>query len=155
MKKQNKSSLGVTMLEIMLVLAIAAMVIVMSVRYYRTTSGNQQSNAVLQMIQAIQANADVLSQESGTYNAPAATAATTANIAPMMPSGSMAAPWGDTVTVTDAAASSYKVTFPNMPNAVCVGVYPRIAGNTTNYSGLASDCTAAAGRADFSYTFTK
>jgi type II secretory pathway component PulJ len=48
MKKQARSILGVTLLEIMLVLAVAAMIIIMSVRYYESANSSQQANATLQ-----------------------------------------------------------------------------------------------------------
>ena len=69
MKRFAKSMLGVTLLEIMLVLAIAAMIIVMSVRYYQSASASQQVNAVLQQIQGITAAADGLAQATGSYSA--------------------------------------------------------------------------------------
>ncbi len=44
------SVLGVTLLEIMLVLAIAAMVVVMSIRYYQAARASQQANDVLELL---------------------------------------------------------------------------------------------------------
>jgi len=47
MMKSRRMS-GVTLLEIMLVLAVAAMVIVMSIRYYRNATNSQNSNVIIQ-----------------------------------------------------------------------------------------------------------
>ena len=60
MKKFVKTA-GVTLLEVMLVLAIAAMIIVMSVRYYQSTNAANQANTVVQQITSIVAAADSLS----------------------------------------------------------------------------------------------
>ena len=52
MMRSRKSS-GATLLEVMLVLAVAAMVIVMSIRYYKNAQNSQNVNAILAQIQAI------------------------------------------------------------------------------------------------------
>ena len=58
---------GVTLLEIMLVLAIAAIIIVLSVRYYQTTTTAQQANAFLAQLQAIQTAVDQLAESTHSY----------------------------------------------------------------------------------------
>ena len=58
---------GVTLLEIMLVLAIAAMIIVMSVRYYQSTTNAQQANAFVAQMQAIAAAMDQLAESTHSY----------------------------------------------------------------------------------------
>src|SRR5690348_8673772 len=110
--KRLSSLLGVTLLEIMLVLAIAAMVIVMSVRYYQSASSSQQTNAVLSQIQAITAAADSLAQGTGTYSA-----ATTSNITALMPANGMVPPWGGPSITVSAATSSYTASIPGMPGS--------------------------------------
>ena len=65
MKRSLSSILGVTLLEIMLVLAIAAMIIVMSIRYYQSANASSQANALMQQIQAITAAADNIAQGAG------------------------------------------------------------------------------------------
>ena len=58
MKKTVKSMLGVTLLEIMLVLAIAALVIVMSIRFYQSAADSNKVNAGLNTIQGVVAAAE-------------------------------------------------------------------------------------------------
>ena len=89
MKRFIKSMLGVTLLEIMLVLAIAAMIIVMSVRYYQSASANQQANSLLQQLQAITAIADGIGQSANSYSG-----VNTNSVKVMMPNQSMNTPWG-------------------------------------------------------------
>ena len=60
-------SKGVTLLEIMLVLAIAAIIIVMSVRYYQSTTNAQQAHAFIAQMQAIQAALDQTAEATHTY----------------------------------------------------------------------------------------
>src|SRR5260221_6708582 len=100
MKKFAKSMLGVTLLEIMLVLAVAAMIIVMSVRYYQSATASQSTNNMLEEMQAITAAADGLAQGTGTYSA-----ATGSNVRPLMQNNSLATPWGTTITITGATTS--------------------------------------------------
>lgn len=146
MKKFAKSVLGVTLLEIMLVLAIAAMIIVMSVRYYQSATTNQQVNAALQMVQGIVSSADSLAQASGSYSA-----ATQASVFQLMGSstGTMNTPWGTAVTITGQSGSTYTVTFPNTPAAVCLLLAPRLAANK-KFTTISS---CGAGAAPFTYTY--
>lgn len=149
MKKAIKSVLGVTLLEIMLVLAIAAMIIVMSVRYYQSASANQQANGALQMIQGIAAAADSLAQGSGSYNG---TGVTAAAIQTLMPNNSMQLPWGTTATWSGTSATQYTVTFPSMPAQVCQKVSTSVAGNPK--IAVTSGACGTSGSGNFSYTYT-
>lgn len=137
MKKFAKSMLGVTLLEIMLVLAIAAMIIVMSVRYYQSATANQQSNAVLQMVQGVTAAADSLSQATGSY-----ATITDAQIQSLMPNRLMTTPWGSTIAISNPTANTYTVTIPSTPAAVCVNLVSRLAANT-KYTTLSPATPAA------------
>ena len=148
MRRFAKSILGVTLLEIMLVLAIAAMIIVMSVRYYQSASSNQQANAALEMIQGIAAAADGLAQSTGAYNG---ATVTTANIQQLMPNNSLGTPWGTTATFTPTSATVYTVSLPNTPAAVCPQLNSRLSANP-KYTVTSGACGAAA--ATFTYTYT-
>jgi Tfp pilus assembly protein FimT len=143
MKRFGKSMLGVTLLEIMLVLAIAAMIIVMSVRYYQSASANQQANSALQMIQGITASADGLAQGTGSYST-----ISTSSVQALMPNKSMMTPWGGTITVAAQGATSYTVTIDQMPEAVCLQLKSRMASNT-KYTAISS----CSGVTTFSYTY--
>ena len=150
MKRFSKSVLGVTLLEIMLVLAIAAMVIVMSVRYYQSATASQQTNATLELIQAITAAADNLSQSTGTYSG-----VSTATVAPLLPGGgtTITTQWGTNIGIV-GAASSYVVTIGTVPAQVCPLLVSRLSANKNFKStpATAAACTGAA--ADVTYTYT-
>lgn len=147
MRRFSKSMLGVTLLEIMLVLAIAAMIIVMSVRYYQSATSSQQSNAVLQQVQALTAAADGLSQSSGSY-----AGVTSAAVGPLLPANGLQTPWGTTITITPST-SSYTVNIPGVPTGVCPLLVSKLGANA-HYSAL-SPATAGAcsGVGTVSYTY--
>ena len=137
MKNFIKNILGVTLLEIMLVLAIAAMVIVMSVRYYQSANASQQTNTVLSQITSIVAAADSLAQPTGSY----ATSVTTAKVQAILPANSMTTPWGTAITISAPAASSYTINIPSMPADVC----PLVTGKlgTNNHFTVITACAAS------------
>lgn len=147
MKKLAKSVLGVTLLEIMLVLAIAAMVIVMSVRYYQSANASQQANNALNMIQGISAAADSLAQGSGSY---VTGGVSTATVQRLMPSNTLTSPWGSAITVTAGSATQYTVTIPSTPPNVCPLIVSRL-GASPKFTAVTA-CSATA-TTNISYTY--
>jgi len=125
MRRSLRSVLGVTLLEIMLVLAIASLIILMSVRYYQSTTTASQTQQVIGMISAITATADnlALGSTDGYVNV------TDANIQASAGSAALVTPWGGTATITSSNATSYIVTIPTVPAAVCTTVKLKIVGN--------------------------
>lgn len=147
MKRFAKSVLGVTLLEIMLVLAIAAMIIVMSVRYYQSANASQQATQVLNQIQAIFASADALSQGTGSYSG-----VNSASLAPLLSnSGGLTTPWGATMTVS-ASTNNFTITIPKTPAAVCGLLQGRLQGDV-HYSNVTT-CTGTTAQT-FKYTYTE
>jgi len=145
MKRLARSVPGVTLLEVMLVLAIGAMIIVMSVRYYQSATASQQANVVVQKIAAIIAAADSLSMSSGSY-----TGVTDANVGGLLSaSGGLRTPWGTSISVV-GAATSYTVTIPGTPASVCGILWGQLVGDprVTN----PSTC-GATGTTEFKYTY--
>lgn len=136
MKHSQRNYLGVTLLEIMLVLAIAAMIIVMSIRYYASATSSQQANAILEQIQGITAAADSLAQGTGTYSS-----LSTSTVASIMPAkNGMTQPWGGSITIT-AGTSSFTMTLTEVPIAVCPVLVSRLKANTKYTPG---SCTSNA-----------
>jgi type II secretory pathway pseudopilin PulG len=124
MKSPMKSQAGATLLETLLVLAVAAMVIVMSIRYYQTAQNSQNSNLVLQEIQNIIAAADSLASSGNTY-----TAATSAAIAAVAGSVNMTTPWGTPIKTT-ATSSTVAITPGAMPSGVCELVKSKVTASS-------------------------
>lgn len=125
MNKSTKSMFGATLLEIMLVLAVAAMIIVMSVRYYQSANQGQQSNAFVEQIQGITATVESVAQSGGGY-----TAATLAAITPLLPASAFTAPWGGALQYAPSS-TGYVVTLSPAPStAVCSLVQARLQSDT-------------------------
>lgn len=139
-KKTMKVMSGVTLLEIMLVLAIAAMIIVMSIRYYQSASASQQANQVMDQIQAIAAAADSLSQATGSYSN-----IRTSTISPLLGTNGLALPWGGTMTYT-YSAPGYTIALGSVPTAVCSLLQARVQINR--------HFTASGGCGSLSFVYT-
>ncbi len=125
MKRFSKSMLGVTLLEIMLVLAIAAMIIVMSIRYYQAANQSQQANSFLEQVQGITATVESLAIGSGTYST-----ITTANLQTMLPGGVSAlnAPWGGAITFT-ANTNGFTLAVPAPSTPTCTLITKQLSVN--------------------------
>lgn len=114
MDRYIRSTRGVTLLEIMLVLAVAAMVIVLSVRYYQSASTSQQANTAVSELQAIAGAADSLAQAKGTFSQ-----VTTSKLQTILPATGFNTPWGTAITVS-GGASTLTITFAGTtPPGVC------------------------------------
>ncbi len=139
----NKSIAGVTLLEIMLVLAIAAMIIVMSVKYYQSASSSQSTNSAMQSIQSLTAAADGIAQGTGTY-----TSANSTNIKNVAGSTALNLPWGASITI-NPSAGSYTVNLPSTPANVCNSLTFKLKANS-HYTNI-SACGTGPGA--FGYTY--
>ncbi len=137
MKRTYKSMMGVTLLEIMLVLAIAALVIVMSIRFYQSASTSNKVNAAVSQIQGIVAAVEnYANANSGSY------AVDNTKLAPYLPGGSSTVnnPWGATVTISGTAgASTYTITYGT---AIEKNACDMLTGNLKNSAklSLGGDC---------------
>ncbi len=134
MKRFSKSMLGVTLLEIMLVLAIAAMIIVMSIRYYQAANQSQQANSFLEQVQGITATVESLAIGSGTYST-----ITVTNLQTMLPGGANAlnAPWGGAITFAPAA-NGFTLTVPAPSTPTCTLITKQLSVN--NHYVVSATC---------------
>lgn len=139
MNRSLKSSLGVTLLEIMLVLAIAAMVIVMSIRYYQSASTNQKINTTVNNVTGIIAAAESFLQSKGTF-----TGMKDADIMPYLPGGVMPnSGWGGAMSVTGESDVSYTIKMPKPPTDGCSRLTSLMGAGGTGAKNVSinSDCT--------------
>ncbi len=116
MRRSVKSALGVTLLEIMLVLAIAAMVVVMSIRYYQSATTNQKVSSTINGIIAVMAAGENYLSSNGSF-----TGMADANITPYMPGNKMPVTgWAGVMSVSAGAqGDTYTIAIPNVPAGVC------------------------------------
>lgn len=137
MKRSFKSMLGVTLLEIMLVLAIAAMVIVMSIRYYQSASTNQKINAAVNTVVAIVAAGENYLSANGGF-----TGISPSQVAPYLPGGSMPkSPWGGAITMGASSSTSYTFDIPNTTAGTCIQINNLLKGNTKISASGTTTCT--------------
>jgi hypothetical protein len=95
----------------MLVLAIAAMVVVMSIRYYQSATTNQKVATTLNNITAIIAAGENYFSSQGTF-----VGIVDANITPYMPGNAMPiSGWGGPMVVNGGTPTSYTINIPNIP----------------------------------------
>jgi len=148
MTQSRKSIYGATLLEGMLYLSIAALIIIMSIKYYRTATASKQSNDAMSIVQAIVSMADSMAMSTGSYSTGGLT---TAAVDTMLPNNGTV-PWGSgTVTLT-ASSNSYTVTLPGMPADVCTLFNAKLKGDTVHYS--TSTACPSSGTVAFAYTYT-
>jgi len=125
MKKSVKSMLGVTLLEVMLVLAIAAMIIVMSIRYYQQAGTSNQVNQTMSEVISIASAADGLYQGTGSY-----AAASNAVISPITGASTLVTPWGAAITVAGTATTVTMTFAVAASTAVCPLLTAKIRQNS-------------------------
>jgi type II secretory pathway pseudopilin PulG len=146
MKKslQATNILGVTLLEIMLVLAIAAMVIVMSIRYYQSASNNQKINAALNVITSV-----VAASES-VFGAKGSLLTVSTDITPYLPNNRLPfSPWGGDITFEDPHTTDYKFVL-HVPTTVCPALLALVQQN----SKLTNSNCSTAGQIDVKVDMT-
>lgn len=141
MKRSLKSIAGVTLLEIMLVMAIASMVIIMSIRYYQSATSAQQVNSVLEQLQGVVAAADGLSQGSGSYTS-GLTGSPSSVITPLLPKNGLIAPWGGAITFGATTPNTFSMTVNGTPAGVCGLLKAKLISNA--HFGVATACSATA-----------
>ena len=125
MKGFAKSVLGVALLEVLLVLAIAAMLIVLSVRYYQSVVANKQVEAIMAQFKAIISAADGIAQSSGSYST-----VTQSALDRLLPENTLITPWGTSIFVSNQGGSVLYINSDgNVPSEVCPILYEKLAAN--------------------------
>lgn len=148
MKRSFKAILGVTLLEIMLVLAIAAMVIVMSIRYYQSASSSQQTNMIIQQIQGIISAVDGVTQGTGTYQS-----VNNSTISAILPATGLTAPWGGAITVNGVSATTFTIAIANVPSQVCPLLVGKLTSTNAHLTLSSGACPAGTGTTSLTYTY--
>jgi uncharacterized protein (UPF0333 family) len=141
--------LGVTLLEVLLVLAVAALIIVMSVRYYQSANISQQANSVLSQLSAIAAAVNNISQATGSFSK-----ISNSKIIPLMPVNGLRTPWGSTINVEPKEGGSptgYTVSIPNVPNGVCQIIDSYISVDKVHYTP--GSCTDGSATEAYTYSY--
>jgi type II secretory pathway pseudopilin PulG len=135
MKRLVKTVIGVTLLEVMLVLAIAALIIVMSVRYYQSASTSQEAAAFLSQIQAVAAAMNSMSQSTGNYSGLGSS-----NVIGILPPNGLVVPWGSGKKITIVgSATNFVITATSVPAGICALITRQLT-SSQNWT-VAGDCS--------------
>jgi len=135
---------GVTLLEILLVLAISATFLISSIRYYESAVYSLQANNALEQAQSITAAIDNFIAGTSSY-----LAVSTSTLNSFMPPHSLTTPWGTEMIIDAAEMNSYTVTFPNTPAKICPLISSKLANN--KHYQISSTCGDSA--TDFTYIY--
>lgn len=140
MLRKNKA---ITLLELMLSLAIIAIILVMATRYYDIVHSSEQTGDASAMIQAIRAGSQrwLLSNEN--FTGISVPAMQNLNL---LPTTFGTNPWGGTIKVDPAPndTSKIQINLTNIPAAACENLSARFS--TT---AISVNCTGHGNFADF------
>lgn len=139
--KSIRSMAGVTLLEIMLVLAIAGVIVLMSVRYYQQSTRSSKQMQTLSLINGITVAAEQYRNANGSYD----TKMTAATLAPYMGNVTPVSPYGAVTVAGTGAAYTIKIT----AGADCTNIAAQL--NQSLGSGAAV-CTGDGAAAELTVT---
>jgi Tfp pilus assembly protein PilE len=122
-----RNNLGVTLIEIMLVLTVAALIIVTSIRLYQTATVFSQLNQVSAQIVAIVGAAQQVAQPSGSF-IKGLGADAKATLAPRLFGNAFTTPWGTTIDV-EATSTTFSVKVSGVPASLCPRLSERLMLN--------------------------
>lgn len=146
--RQKNVQRGIGLLELMLALAIIAVLLIMATRYYQSTSQAQKVNQAASDIQAILA-------ATANYRAGNPTGAfTIASLKGFLPQSwgdaSKANPWGGGYTAKEGTKDSYAIIgATGIPTTACEALSALTKVNTTDPTGTTSNCNGQTFSAEF------
>jgi len=129
---KRRLSLGIGLLELMLSLAIIAILLIMATRYYQSASENNKRNNAVDMFAAV--NGAVQTWRVDQIMSPGTTLPTIQQLVnggylpPAYGSGTNVAPWGGTITVGGSVSNgTYTIAMDGIPTNSCTPVCKRVA----------------------------
>lgn len=114
---------GLTLIEVLLVLGIAAVVIVGAVAFYNNASNATKMNQAKAQIQAIAGGVKTLYAAQSSYASVSTNVVVNAGIAPQnaIDGNNLINPWGGATTVV-GAARTFELRMSDVPNDACVNL---------------------------------
>jgi len=150
MPKKPKKQNGIGLLELMLALAIIAMLMVAASKYYKNTQMARKVQIAVESVQALYTAGERWVQDGGAYG----DAFTIANLVTdgYLPGdfASSANPWG-TIAVAAVDTTHFKATFGTVPFDACNNISAKL---TNNFFAGTITCPTS-GSADMVVPFTK
>lgn len=124
--------LGIGLLELMLSLAIIAILLIMATRYYQSASENNKRNQAVDMFSAVNGAVQSwkLDQTAGIALTTAPSIDTLVKSGYLPPSygtGTGVAPWGGTIATGAISSGAYTITMDNIPGGSCEAACNRVS----------------------------
>lgn len=144
--KKKASQAGMTLIEILVVIAIGTLIIVGGLALFGTASEKQRVSNEVRNLGTIISGINSLYSGSADYNGLSGAVIVQSGAIPSTmfvgsgASAELVSPWGDITIAPDAANSnrSYTVTYEDVPAEACVGV---IAGTLNSFEEITVDGT--------------
>lgn len=137
---------GFTLLELLLVIGVAALLLIGGIATYRLVSEGNKTTEATRLLLTIRQQAQVMAnQNNGSYVGLDYATATSTTAAPLVAAGVLNVnqrnPFTGNITVTGAAAS-LTVTFASLPRAACIRLMQAITNPSDITSVAGTDGTA-------------
>lgn len=147
MVTERRNLSGVTLLETMLLLAIVGLLVVLSVRYYQSSSATQKANQVVQQVQSVVSSVDSVTVGKGTYSG-----INNSSILTLLPSSGLTLQWGGSITVTGSSTTVYTISISSVPKEVCPLVTAKLLRDS-HLGSVAPTCNSTT-PTNLNYTYT-
>lgn len=114
---------GLTLIEVLLALGIAAVVIVGAVAFYNNASNTTKMNEAKAQIQTIGGGIKTLYASQSSYSSVSTNVVVNAGIAPQnaIDGNQLINPWGG-ATIVSGAARTFEIRMEEVPNDACVNI---------------------------------
>lgn len=148
MKKNTKSLRGLTLMEALLFLGLAAIVIVGAFALYNNASSTTKMNQAKTQLQSYIGGVKTLYASQNSYATVTTALVVNAGIAPKeaVDGATLVSPWGTSTTITGNSSSprEFRVTFNDIPRDACVALLSAglIAQGTVFQMGVGSTLSA-------------
>lgn len=132
---------GIGLLELMLSLAIIAILLIMATRYYQSASDQNKRNQAVDMFAAVNGAVQAYKIDNAADIAKVTIKVLTDNgyLPPSYGSGTGANPWGGTISILPPSGGTFKVRMQGVSTDSCTAV-----GDRVNSTIATDDGTAAA-----------
>jgi prepilin-type N-terminal cleavage/methylation domain-containing protein len=139
MKRTWQHHRGISLLELMLSLAIIAILLVTATRYYNMTRSSQHVNEAAQMITAVYAAAQSWLANDQLKSQNMIPDFTNIGILPKQFTNPNINPWGGAITATGQSATSLLVTLTQVPTTDCNELLQQFKEKIPNSSAACDD----------------
>lgn len=150
---------GIGLLELMLSLAIIAILLIMATRYFTSANTNQQVSNATDMFNGVRASVNSYYSDNGpAAQAPTLSGLVTAGYLPSSYGGSTSSPWGTAMSIPSATAGHFSVQMSSVPASACAMLIARLGQtiNTASASGESvSPTSCGTGSSDVTVTYSR